>query len=85
MAFEQKDMGGSLFRNEDRTETNNQPNAKGRAKIGGVDYFVSAWTRISQSGVRYQSLAFTEAPKREAGRPADVRDRPEEYDDPIPF
>jgi hypothetical protein len=32
--------------------------AKGKCKIAGVEYFVSAWTRTSASGVRYQSLAF---------------------------
>jgi hypothetical protein len=78
------DNSGALFKNEDRV-TDNQPNARGRAKINGVNYFVAAWTKVSQSGVRYQSLAFTEAPKPEAGKPSDVQDRPALFDDDIPF
>ena len=39
MAFEQKDMSGALFKNDERTEENNQPNAKSRCRVNGVDYF----------------------------------------------
>jgi hypothetical protein len=58
MAFEQRDNSGALFGNEDKT-TDTQPNARGRCKIDGRDYFVAAWTKTSQTGVRYQSLGFT--------------------------
>jgi hypothetical protein len=39
MAFKQKDGTRALFRNEDKTEGDNRPNAKGRAKIAGVRVF----------------------------------------------
>ena len=57
MAFEQRDNSGSLFKN-DKREKDTHPNARGRAKIGGVDYFVDAWTKEAKDGTRYQSLSF---------------------------
>lgn len=58
MAYEQKDMSGSLFKN-DRREKDTHPNAKGSALIGGVEYWVSAWTKEARDGSKYQSLSFT--------------------------
>ena len=81
MAFEQKDGTGALFKNDDKVEGDNRPNAKGKCKIAGVEYFVSAWTRTSASGVRYQSLAFQPANE---GKSIDVRDH-HEFDDDVPF
>ena len=57
MAFEQKDMSGALFRN-DKRGNDSHPNAKGTAMIGGVEYWISCWTKESKDGVKYQSLAF---------------------------
>lgn len=59
MAYEQKDNEGVLFANKDR-KSDKHPNAKGSALIGGVEYWVSAWTNTAQgSGDKYQSLKFT--------------------------
>ena len=58
MAFEQKDNSGSLFKN-DKKEKDSHPNAKGSAKIGGVEYWVSAWTKKDKNGNPWQSLSFT--------------------------
>lgn len=58
MAFEQKENSGSLFKN-DRREKDTHPHAKGSALIGGVEYWVSAWTKESREGQKYQSLSFT--------------------------
>lgn len=57
MSYEQKDNAGALFIN-DKRETEKHPNAKGSAMIGGVEYWVSAWTNTSQKGTKYQSLSF---------------------------
>ena len=64
MAFEQKDNSGSLFKN-DKREKDTHPHAKGSAKIDGVDYWVSAWTKTKDGGEKWQSLAF----KRKDERP----------------
>lgn len=55
--YEQKDNAGALFIN-DKREKETQPNAKGSAMIGGVEYWVSAWTNTSSKGTKYQSLKF---------------------------
>lgn len=55
--YEIKDNTGSLFAN-DKREKETQPNAKGSAMIGGVEYWVSAWTNTSSKGTKYQSLKF---------------------------
>jgi hypothetical protein len=57
MAFEQRDMSGVLFRNEDKEEGDKRPNATGNCMIDGVEYYVSAWTKEGKSG-KFQSLAF---------------------------
>lgn len=60
MAFEQKDNSGSLFRN-DKKEKPSHPNARGRAKIGGVEYFVDAWTKERErQGVLNGTKAYAE-------------------------
>lgn len=58
MAFEQKDNSGSLFKNDRKTDAA-QPNAKGTAKINGVIFYVSAWTKKDKNGNPWQSLSFT--------------------------
>jgi hypothetical protein len=66
--YEQKPDTGSLFAN-DKREKETDPQAKGSALIGGVEYWVSAWTNTSQKdGKRYQSLRFTaKQPVQERG------------------
>jgi len=61
MAYEKKDMSGTLFKN-DKREKDTHPNATGTAIIGGVEYWVSAWTKDGAKG-KFQSLAFK--PKEE--------------------
>jgi hypothetical protein len=56
--FERKPNSGSLFKNE-KKQNDTQPNATGRALIGGVEYLMSAWTNRLNDGRVYQSLRFT--------------------------
>lgn len=56
MAYEMKDMSGSLFKNEKR-DKDTHPHATGSALIDGVEYWVSAWTKEGKNG-KWQSLAF---------------------------
>jgi len=57
MTYELRDNSGSLFKN-DKKEKTSQPNARGRAKIGGIEYFVDCWVKEDKNGNRFQSLAF---------------------------
>jgi hypothetical protein len=73
MAYELKDGQGSLFKNEKRT-TDNHPHATGSALIGGVEYWVSAWTKEGKNG-KFQSLAFKPKDKQESRKPDKQPDR----------
>ena len=83
---------GALFIN-DRRQTENQPNAKGSVDIDGVEYWVSAWTKTSKSGQKFQSLAFTRKEQQQApARPAQAKPapttpafNPDVIDDDLPF
>ena len=67
MAYEQKDMTGSIFKNERKT-TDQHPNMTGSCLIDGVAYFVDAWTNEVQSGEKagqkYQALKFKRKEKQ---------------------
>lgn len=57
MAYETKDMTGSIFNNE-RKQSDNHPDRSGSAKIDGVDYWVNGWLKKDKNGNPYLSLAF---------------------------
>lgn len=84
MAYEQKDNSGSLFKN-DRREKDTHANAKGSALIGGVEYWVDAWTNETQSGDKYQSLKFKRKDAASSG--GGQRQQPSGFDDgeDVPF
>jgi hypothetical protein len=63
MAFEQRDMSGSLFKNKDKEDGDKRPNAKGSCMIDGVEYWVDAWTKQGDKGP-WQSLAFKRKEKQ---------------------
>ncbi len=70
MAFEQRDMSGSLFKNKDKEEGDKRPNAKGTAMIGNVEYWVDAWTKKDKNGKPWQSLSFKRKDEQQAKAPA---------------
>ena len=74
MAYELKENSGSLFKNE-RREKDSHPNATGTALIGGVEYWVSAWTKEGAKG-KFQSLAFKVKEPKHDERPTNVRRNP---------
>lgn len=62
MPYETRDNSGTLFRN-DRATSDRHPTHKGQATIGGVEYWVSGWTKeagptAKNPGSRFFSLAF---------------------------
>lgn len=80
--FQQKDNSGSLFKN-DRREKDSHPHATGTALIGGVEYWVSAWTKEGKNG-KFQSLAFR--PKTDKnGRPQTGKAEEDDLDADVPF
>lgn len=87
MAYEQKDMSGSLFKN-DRKETDSQPDYKGSALLNGVDHWLDAWINESANGTKYMSLKFKPKDAQQSNAP---RQRPQpaafdtDLDDDVPF
>ncbi len=85
MPYEQRDMSGSLFKN-DKREKDSHPNATGSALIDGVEYWVSSWTKTDRNGQKWQSLAFKRKDGRRAEPPkASAGDAGAPFDDDIPF
>lgn len=84
MAYEQRDMSGTLFANR-KKDSDRAPNAKGEALIDGVAYWVSAWTRRDKNGNPWQSLAFTRKDERPAEDPAQQSAESDGWNDEVPF
>jgi hypothetical protein len=84
MAYEQRDMSGTLFKNDDKKEGDKRPNAKGSCMIDGVEYWVDAWTKDGKKG-KFQSLAFKRK-EQQAAKPArSAPAAPADDDDDAPF
>jgi hypothetical protein len=90
MAYELREGQGSLFKN-DKREKDTHPHATGTALIGGVEYWVSAWTKEGAKG-KFQSLAFKPkderqqpAPRDDPRKVANRMDRHEDLEDEVPF
>ena len=79
MAFEQKDMSGSLFKNE-RKENEKHPDYNGTAKINGQEYWMNAWIKESKGGKKFFSFSFK---VKEAAQVAVKKE--EVSDEPLPF
>lgn len=75
---------GALFAN-DRRQNENQPNAKGSVNIDGVEYWVSAWTKTSKAGQKFQSLSFTRKEQAPAPQPQAPAFNANDLDDDMPF
>lgn len=78
MAYEQRDNSGTIFKN-DKKETEKHPNGTGKAMIGGVMYYVSAWTKDGAKG-KFQSLAFKPV-DQQAEQPAHGNSTTTNFDD----
>ena len=72
---------GALFANRDR-KTDNHPHASGTLNVEGVEYWLSAWTKTSSKGEKFQSLSVKRKTPRED---APIASEPDDLDDAIPF
>jgi len=91
MAYEQKDMTGSLFKNN-RKERDTQPAYTGSVTLNGEQYWLSAWLKKDKHSETYMSLALK--PKEERREEPAPRQQsasngrapsPSPIDDDIPF
>jgi hypothetical protein len=84
MAYEIKNMTGSLWPNDKKTKETH-PDRRGSVKIDGVEYWVSGWSKNS-NGKEWESLSFTR--KEETQTQQKIENKPEASsvdDDTIPF
>ena len=81
MPYQIRELSGSLFKNEKKTEEKH-PGATGSCLIDGVEYWISAWTKDAPLG-RWQSLAFKRKDAKPDSKPAPAS--VEQMDDDIPF
>lgn len=65
MAYEIRDLSGSLFKNE-RKEKETHPDMNGTAMIDGKKYYISAWLKEGASGKPFTSMAFKLAEEAQA-------------------
>ena len=86
MAYEPKDMSGSLFKN-DRKEKDTHADYRGSALIGGVDHWMDAWINEDRNGNKYMAVKFK--PKDGAGNGSQSRSQPadlgDDLSDSVPF
>ena len=59
MAFEMRDMSGSLFVNQKKQKPSH-PDFTGKVMVAGTTYWVSAWKKQAKSGKSFLSLAVRE-------------------------
>lgn len=72
MAYEQKPNSGSLWPN-DRKEKETHPDLRGSINVDGVDYWISAWGKVSNNGTDWLSLSVKPKDEQSGGgasRPA---------------
>ena len=82
MAFEQKDNSGAIFKNN-KKQNENSPPLTGNALIGGVEYWVSGWTKTDKNGEKWISFAFK--PKNPTGNQQQSTKAVDLDEDSIPF
>lgn len=71
MAYTNPDNAGALFKNGEKI-ADKHPDYNGSAIISGRAYWLAAWIKTSQKGVKYMSLSLTPKTKdKSETKPAD--------------
>jgi uncharacterized protein (DUF736 family) len=73
---------GALFKNA-KKDSDKHPDYKGSINVGGVEYWLSSWLRVSKQGEKYLSLSVEPKDEPKAA-PASKRLAARD-DDEIPF
>lgn len=85
MAYEQKELTGALFKNEEKTD-DTHADFNGSAKIGGKEYWLNAWVNVYEKEGqkrKYYKLSFKPKQAQSAATPAKTGF--DTMDDDIPF
>lgn len=92
MAYELRDMSGSVFTNN-RRDRDTSPDFTGTAKISGQEFWINAWRKVDKNGNEWFSFAFKEKqanPNQQTQGNATRNGAPrqsvaDDIDDSIPF
>ncbi len=84
--YQQRDMSGSLFKNQDK-QAETHADYKGECLIDGQAYWMSAWLKTSESGRKWMSFSFKpkQAPQAKPVRARDDAARARQLDSDVPF
>lgn len=87
MAYETKELQGSLFLNGYKETGSKQPDFRGQSKIDGVLYYIAGWKQKTKDGTPFLSLKFQSKAVAELAREArkDAKSDVAPLDDDIPF
>ena len=79
-------LKGVLFVNR-KKESDKQPDMKGSCEIDGVQYWLSAWNKVSAKNETYMSLALTlnDAKPNDEATPQPQAQQQVALDDDVPF
>ena len=84
MAYEARDLTGSVFVNT-KKERDNQPDRTGSCMIDGVEYWINGWMKKDKNGQPWMSLAFKRKDQTAAASQKTSKPLPEVDEDSIPF
>jgi hypothetical protein len=82
MAFEQKENSGAIFKNN-KPKNEKSPPLTGNAMIGGVEYWVAAWSKTDKNGEKW--ISFAVSPKNPTGGQRQTVKQVDLDEDSIPF
>lgn len=87
MPYEQRDLSGSLFKN-DRNEKETHADYKGSCLIDGHEYWIDSWVKEGKKG-KFMSLAFKRKDSQAVSKPTATPAAPpvnnDNKDSDVPF
>ena len=79
------ELRGVLFKNKAKREGKQDADYRGKATVGGVDYWLDAWINEPKAGGdKFMSIRF-KAKDEQPSKPAPAAAAAEPFDDAIPF
>lgn len=82
MAYDNTNRG-VLFKNQEKRE--NGPDYSGKLDVDGVEFFLDAWIKASESGRKFMSVSVKRKDKQGPKAQANPAPRKPQVDDDIPF